>query len=126
MLPHSAAVTSAVQAMQSQVAQISSFLPHFVGKGLEAAAATHGRAGRRRGGPSQGLLQAQRLSREFLLSWPRGSRVFHKYLQKDLKDCSLQLSIHCTNLCTTLFLLTPQNQRTEDLGAFDLGVNALF
>lgn len=85
LLPRSAA--EALPAMQFQVVLIPSFLPPFVGKGLEAPATPHDRAGRRRGGEKVHVraflhshLPAPGLSREFLLFWPRESRVFHKYL----------------------------------------------
>lgn len=85
-LPRWAVVVSAVGNMQTQLVWVSSVLPHP---------------------------QAQGLSREFLLSWPCGSREFHKYLLKSFKDCSLGLSNHCAYLCTTPSLLALENQRTR-------------
>lgn len=110
---------------QSQVVQISSFLPHFVWEedlrqqqGWKVVRRLESR-------PFSRASTSTRAFQRFPVVLAHGSRVFHKYLQKRLKDCSLQLSIHCTNLCIAPFLLTPQNQRAEDLGAFDLEVNAL-
>lgn len=96
LLPHSAAVTSAVTAAVGAMLSpggcgfLHSFptlseknlrhlQPHMAGLGggedIRVSASLHGRQ------------QARGLSREFLLSWPHGSRVFHKYLLKGLKDC---------------------------------------
>ena len=62
---------------------------------------------------------------EFQLPQPPGSRVFHKYLLKGLKDCSLRLSNPRANLRTTPSPLAPQNQKAGHPGASNLLVNAL-
>lgn len=86
--------------------------PPLCGERLEAPAAPHGGAGRRQGGEEvQGRAFLPGCLPAHGLPWPRGGRVFHKYLQKGLKVCCLQLAIPHANLRTSLFPLTPRDRR---------------